>query len=81
MDYEKIWESVLEIVKEIIPKISFETWLLPLKIRKIDENLKIAYIEVNSGDRNDLIIGRIDVYKRQVLCPRSVLRTEPICEN
>ncbi len=59
MDYEKIWESVLEIVKEIIPKISFETWLLPLKIRKIDENLKIAYIEVNSGDRNDLIIGRI----------------------
>ena len=59
MDYEKIWESVLEIVKEIIPKISFETWLLPLSIRKIDENLKIAYIEVNSGDRNDLIIGRI----------------------
>ena len=45
MDYEKIWESVLEIVKEIIPKISFETWLLPLKIRKIDDYKKTIVLE------------------------------------
>ena len=75
MDYEKIWESVLEIVKEIIPKISFETWLLPLKIRKIDENLKIAYIEVNSGDRNDLIIGRIKDEK-YILDVRTIFEDE-----
>lgn len=59
MDYSKIWESVLERIKEITTQISFETWFLPLKIRKIDTDLNIVYIEVNADNRSDFIITTI----------------------
>lgn len=52
MDYNKIWESVLDKIKEITTQISFETWFLPLKIRRIDQDLNIVYIEVNSDNRS-----------------------------
>ena len=58
MDYGKIWQNVLEIIKDITTQISFETWFLPLKIRKIDADLKIAYVEVNDN-RSDFIITTI----------------------
>ena len=56
MDNSKIWEEVLEKIKENITPISFETWFKPLQIRKIDRDLNIVYIEI-SADK--------DVYKRQ----------------
>ena len=59
MDYSKIWESVLGRIKEITTQISFETWFLPLKIRKIDTDLNIVYIEVNADNRSDFIITTI----------------------
>ena len=59
MDYNKIWEEVLERIKDITTQISFETWFLPLKIRKIDENLNIVYIEVGSDNRSEFIITTI----------------------
>ena len=59
MDYSKIWESVLERIKEITTQISFETWFFPLKIRKIDTDLNIVYIEVNADNRSDFIITTI----------------------
>lgn len=59
MDYSKIWENVLDRIKEITTQISFETWFLPLKIRKIDTDLNIVYIEVNSDNRSDFIITTI----------------------
>ena len=59
MDYNKIWENVLDKIKEITTQISFETWFLPLKIRKIDNDLKIVYIEVNSDNRSEFIITTI----------------------
>ena len=59
MDYNKIWESVLDKIKEITTQISFETWFLPLKIRKIDNDLNIVYIEVNSDNRSEFIITTI----------------------
>ena len=59
MDYSKIWESVLERIKEITTQISFETWFLTLKIRKIDTDLNIVYIEVNADNRSDFIITTI----------------------
>ena len=59
MDYNKIWEEVLEKIKDITTQISFETWFLPLKIRKIDENLNIVYIEVGSDNRSEFIITTI----------------------
>ena len=57
--YEKIWDSVLEIIKENTTPISFETWIKPLKIRKIDNSLNIVYIEINSQKGKDLIISTI----------------------
>ncbi len=59
MNYDKIWSEVLEKIKEITTQISFETWFLPLKIRKIDTNLNIVYIEVNSDNRSEFIITTI----------------------
>ena len=57
--YEKIWDSVLEILKENTTPISFETWFKPLKIRKIDSSLNIVYIEIHSQKGKDLIISTI----------------------
>ena len=57
--YDKIWDSVLEIIKEITTPISFETWFKPLKIRKIDNSLNIVYIEVNSDKGKEFIISTI----------------------
>lgn len=59
MDYNKIWENVLDKIKEITTQISFETWFLPLKIRRIDQDLNIVYIEVNSDNRSEFIITTI----------------------
>lgn len=59
MDYNKIWENVLDKIKEITTQISFETWFLPLKIRKIDNDLNIVYIEINSDNRSEFIITTI----------------------
>lgn len=58
-NYEKIWDSVLEIIRENTTPISFETWFKPLKIRKIDSSLNIVYIEVMSDKGKDFIISTI----------------------
>lgn len=55
----KIWEEVLEKLKENITPISFETWFEPLKIRRIDRDLNIVYIEISADKRNDFIINTI----------------------
>lgn len=55
----KVWEEVLEKIKENITPISFETWFKPLKIRKIDRDLNIVYIEISADKRNDFIINTI----------------------
>lgn len=59
MDNSKIWEEVLEKIKENITPISFETWFKPLQIRKIDKDLNIVYIEISADKRNDFIINTI----------------------
>lgn len=59
MDNNKIWEEVLEKIKENITPISFETWFKPLQIRKIDRDLNIVYIEISADKRNDFIINTI----------------------
>ena len=58
-DKNKIWESVLNIIEENTTPVSFETWFKPLVIRKIDEELKIAYIEVNIDQGRDFFLNII----------------------
>ena len=47
--YEKIWEKVLNIIKENTTEVSYNTWFKdPLSINKIDTDLNIVYLQVNS---------------------------------
>ena len=57
-NYEKIWAEVLEIIKENTTPISFDTWFKePLSINKIDNDLNIVYLQVQSSRGNDFIIS------------------------
>ncbi len=42
---KNIWNQVLKVIQEDTTPISYDTWFKPLKIRNIDKNLKIAYLE------------------------------------
>lgn len=56
---QEIWNQVLKIIEENTTSISYITWLNPIKINSIDNNVKIAYLE----SEEDFIIK---VLKRQV---------------
>lgn len=57
-NYDKIWASVLEIIKNNTTEISFNTWFKePLSINKIDTELNIVYLQVSSSRGNDFIIS------------------------
>lgn len=57
-NYDIIWASVLEIIKNNTTEISFNTWFKePLSINKIDKELNIVYLQVNSSRGNDFIIS------------------------
>lgn len=49
------WEQVLSHIKENVTPISYDTFLKPLNLHSIDEQVKIAYIESN----DDFIISVI----------------------
>ncbi len=57
--YERIWNSVLEILMENNTQTCFQTWFLPLQISKIDTELNIAYIQVRPENSvsQDIIIN------------------------
>ena len=59
MDKNKVWQNVLNIIEENTTPVSFETWFKPLAIRKIDEDLKIIYIEVNIDQGRDFFLNII----------------------
>ena len=84
MDNSKIWEEVLEKIKENITPISFETWFKPLQIRKIDRDLNIVYIEISADKRNDFItafaVFIIGIFPRQLDC--AFIRFRPgVCKK
>lgn len=50
---EKLWEKVLQIMKDSTTPVVFKTWIQPLNIFKIDELVKIIYL--NMENYNDFI--------------------------
>ena len=58
-DKTVIWQSVLDIIEQNTTQISFETWFKPLRIRKIDTDLNIVYLELKSDKGKDFIIDTI----------------------
>ena len=46
---QKIWEKFLEIIKKDTTPISYDTWFVTTRIRSIDKNVKIIYLE-NDGE-------------------------------
>ena len=56
--YERIWAEILEIIAKNVTPISFDTWFKePLKINKIDNELKIVYLEVSANRGSDLALN------------------------
>lgn len=51
MGNNKIWSEVLLKVKDSIPGPSYDAWFSLLKMRKIDKELNIVYLEIDSTDR------------------------------
>lgn len=52
----KIWNKVLDLIRENTTQVSFETWFQPLSIRKIDEELKIVYMQVSIDKGLDMFM-------------------------
>lgn len=46
-DYKKTREEILNFIKPNVTNVSFRTWLEPLQINNIDEQLKIVYMEAD----------------------------------
>ncbi|MCQ2555280.1 MAG: chromosomal replication initiator protein DnaA [Clostridia bacterium] len=57
--YEVIWSGVLSYLKENTNEMVYNTWITPLKINNIDDDLKIAYLEVNIDKNEDLVLNVI----------------------
>jgi len=51
MNNNKIWSEVLLRIKNSIPEPSYDAWFSLLKLRKLDKELKIVYLEIDSTDR------------------------------
>ena len=60
-NYTEVWEAALSLIKEQVIPICYETWFLNhLKIKKIDDVLKIIYLDVNTTLGLDFFIGIIN---------------------
>ena len=44
---KNIWNQVLNIIEENTTSISYNTWFKPIKIKNIDKNVKIVYLETD----------------------------------
>ena len=51
MNNNKIWSEVLLRIKNSIPEPSYDAWFSLLKLRKLDKELKLVYLEIDSTDR------------------------------
>lgn len=47
--YQEIWNKVLTLIKENTTSISYKTWFEPIKIRQIDNSLKIVYLQSDNS--------------------------------
>ena len=45
LNYKKIWNQVLEIIKKDTTPISYKTWFLPTQIRSVDTGVRIVYLQ------------------------------------
>ncbi len=56
MDTVRIWKDIIKYLEETaaVNEISLNTWFKPLKIRRIDEDLNIIYLELNNDNKTEL---------------------------
>ena len=60
-NYNEVWKSVLSLVKDQVTPVCYETWFLnPLKIKKIDTNLKIVYMDITTSMDLDFFVDVIN---------------------
>lgn len=68
-DVNKIWEAILIELKETFTETSYRTWFLPIVPKRIDEDLKILYLETPE----DFSIGVIEQRYNQTLHDKAEL--------
>lgn len=56
--YRDIWAKVLSNIKENITQTSYSTWFLPASIHRIDDELKIVYIQSEKSFNVNILNGR-----------------------
>lgn len=60
-DLEKIWKNALKVIKEEVPVSSFQAWIKPANLVKIEDNK--AYLEVKNEFSRNLILQN---YERSI---------------
>ena len=55
--YRDIWAKVLSNIKENITQTSYSTWFLPASIHRIDDELKIVYIQSEKSFNVNILNG------------------------
>ena len=56
---QQIWQAVLEILEVNTTEVSFNTWLKPLILHDIDEELKIVYMGIKIDSGSDFFLNII----------------------
>ena len=60
-NYNEVWDAVLSLIKEQVTPVCYETWFLnPLKIKKIDNLIKVVYMDVNTTLDLDFFVDIIN---------------------
>ena len=62
-ELEKKWSKTLELVRSELNEVQYETWIVPLVPKRIDEKQNILYVAAD----NILIINRLNERYRQLV--------------
>ena len=57
-DFKKNWENTLRLLEPDLQEVSFETWFLPLKFLRTDENSNRIYLKPSSEMHQSILTNR-----------------------
>ena len=60
-NYNEVWTAVLSIIKDKVTPVCYDTWFCnPLNVKKIDNKLRIIYMDVNTSMDLDFFVDIIN---------------------
>jgi len=57
-EQKKNWEKTLELLRPELPEVGFETWFLPLKFLRIDDNMSRIYLKPSNELHQSILTNR-----------------------